>query len=56
MRAGLPTAAIQTLAGEMPEGREDGGKRCQLDKCHALETGTGTVKVWYPKWYRGKAA
>ena len=53
---GMPTAAIQTFAGEMQEEREDGKKPFQLDQCHALETGTETVKKWYPKWYRGKAA
>jgi hypothetical protein len=51
---GMPTAAIQTFAGEMQEEREDGSKPFQLDQCHALETGTDTVKTWYPKWYRGK--
>jgi hypothetical protein len=53
---GLPTAAIQTFAGEMQEEREDGSKPFQLDQCHALETSTETVKVWYPKWHREKAA
>ena len=56
MLAGLPTAAIQTFAGEMPEEREDGGKPFQLDQCHALDTRGDTVKTWYPKWYKGKAA
>ena len=56
MLAGLPTAAIQTFAGEMPEDTEDGPKPFQLDQCHALETTSETVRVWYPKWYRGKAA
>jgi len=56
MLAGLPTAAIQTFAGERPEERADGGKPFQLDQCHALETSTDTVKKWYPKWYKGKAA
>jgi DUF2889 family protein len=51
MLAGLPTAAIQTFAGEMPEERPDGRKPFQLDQCHALETTTETVKKWYPKWY-----
>jgi hypothetical protein len=44
MLAGLPTAAIQTFAGEMPEERGDGRKPFQLDQCHALETTTETVK------------
>jgi hypothetical protein len=56
MLGGLPTAAIQTFAGEMPEEREGGGKPFQLDQCHALETTTETVKKWYPKWYKGRAA
>src|SRR4051812_26249792 len=56
MLTGLPTAAIQTFAGDVPEEREDGPKPFQLDQCHALETTSDTVKKWYPKWYRGKAA
>ena len=56
MLAGLPTAAIQTFAGEMPEEREDGAKPFQLDQCHALETSSETVRLWYPKWFKGKAA
>src|SRR5437870_3063667 len=56
MLAGLPTAAIQTFAGEMKEELDDGTKPFQLDHCHALESTTETVKRWYPKWYRGKAA
>jgi len=51
MLAGLPTAAIQTFAGEMSEEREDGSRPFQLDQCHALETSTETVKRWYPRWY-----
>lgn len=50
--AGLPTAAIQTFAGEMKEEREDGSKPFQLDQCHALATGTETVRLWYPKWFK----
>jgi Protein of unknown function (DUF2889) len=56
MLAGMPTAAIQSFAGEMKEEQDDGSKPFQLDQCHALETTTDTVKMWYPKWYRGKAA
>jgi len=54
--AGLPTAAIQTFAGEMKEERADGSKPFQLDQCHALESSTETVRQWYPKWFKGKAA
>jgi len=56
MLAGLPTAAIQTFAGERQEEHDDGTKPFQLDQCHALETSSETVKIWYPKWYKGKAA
>ena len=56
MLGGMPTAAIQSFAGEMKEEQDDGSKPFQLDQCHALETSTETVRVWYPKWYRGKAA
>ena len=56
MLGGMPTAAVQTFAGEMTEEREDGSKPFQLDQCQALETSGETVKKWYPKWYRGKAA
>jgi hypothetical protein len=52
MLAGMPTAAIQTFAGEMKEDREDGTRPFQLDQCLALETGGETVKKWYPKWYK----
>ena len=54
MLSGLPTAAIQTFAGEMPEDTEQGPKPFQLDQCHALETTGDTVKKWYPRWYAGR--
>jgi len=53
MLHGLPTAAIQSFAGEMREERDDGARPFQLDQCQALETTTETVRKWYPKWYRG---
>jgi len=51
---GVPTAAMQTFAGLR---RENDGrhKPYQLDRCHALETTTDTVRAYYPKWYRGAA-
>ncbi|HYN12213.1 MAG TPA: DUF2889 domain-containing protein [Burkholderiales bacterium] len=52
MLDGLPTAAIQTFAGEVQEDRGDGTRPFQLDQCHALETSSDTVKKWYPKWHR----
>jgi DUF2889 family protein len=54
MLNGLPTAAIQTFAGEVPEDTAYGPKPFQLDQCHALETTGETVRKWYPKWYVGK--
>lgn len=56
MLAGFPTAAIQSFAGEKTEDEADGSRPFQLGQCHALETSTETVKKWYPKWYRSKAA
>jgi hypothetical protein len=50
----LPTAAIQTFAGLKRENDGD-GKPFQLDRCHALETRTETVRRYYPAWYRGAA-
>jgi hypothetical protein len=45
---------VQTFAGLT---REDAGnhKPFQLDRCHALETSSETVRRYYPKWYRGAA-
>ncbi len=50
----LPTAAFQTFAGLV---REDAGvhQPPQLDRCHALETSSETVRRYYPRWYRGAA-
>ena len=52
MLAGVPTAAIQTFAGEMREENAEGTKPFQLDQCHALDSSTETVRRWYPKWHR----
>ena len=51
--AHLPTAAIQMFAGLRREIEDDGTKPFQLDRCHALETTTDTVRTYYPQWYRG---
>jgi hypothetical protein len=55
MLAALPTAAIQTFAGEMREDRPAGRKPFQLDHCLAMDTTGETVKKWYPAWYMAKA-
>lgn len=49
----LPTAAIQTFATFQRDTADDGGKPFQLDRCHALETSSETVRRYYPRWYRG---
>lgn len=49
----LPTAAIQTFAGERRDTETGGeGKPFQLDRCHALDTTGATVRRYYPRWYR----
>ena len=49
----LPTVAIQTFAGEKRDvGLGDGAQPFQLDRCHALETSSATVRRFYPRWYR----
>jgi len=50
----LPTIAVQMFAGLVRE-IEGADKPFQLDRCHALETGSETVRRYYPKWYRGAA-
>ncbi len=50
----LPTAALQTLAGEVLD-KDDGHKPYQLDRCHALDTHSETVRRYYPRWYRKQA-
>ena len=51
----LPTAAVQTFAGERRETDAPAGKKpFQLDSCHALATDTETVRIYYPKWYAGE--
>ena len=51
----LPTAAVQTFAGLRREVEPHDKKPFQLDRCHALETSSETVRRYYPKWYRGAA-
>ena len=53
--AHTPTAAIQMFAGLRREIEPGGDKPFQLDRCHALETTTDTVRRYYPQWYRGAA-
>jgi len=47
----LPSAAVQTFASL--RGEDEGDEQpFQLDRCHALETTTDTVRRFYPRWYR----
>ncbi|HJU22380.1 MAG TPA: DUF2889 domain-containing protein [Casimicrobiaceae bacterium] len=55
MLSSLPTAAVQTFAGLRKREDEGEHKPFQLDRCHALETSTDTVRRYYPRWYRGAA-
>lgn len=48
----LPTAAIQSYAGERRENTNQTGKPFQLDRCHALDTRGPAVAQYYPKWQR----
>ena len=52
--AQAPTAAVQTFAGLRREIQGD-EKPFQLDRCHALETSSDTVRRYYARWYRGAA-
>jgi hypothetical protein len=49
-----PTAAVQTFAGLRREMQGD-EKPFQLDRCHALETSSDTVRRYYARWYSGAA-
>ncbi len=51
----MPTAALQTFAGLRREIEPHEEKPFQLDRCHALEHTSETVRRYYPKWYRGAA-
>ena len=53
--AHAPTAAIQMFAGLRREIAPGEGKPFQLDRCHALQTTSDTVRRYYPQWYKGAA-
>ena len=55
MLSSLPTAAVQTFSGLRKREDEGVNKPFQLDRCHALETSSDTVRRYYPRWYRGAA-
>ena len=50
----LPTVALQTFASEVLDNDDSAHKPYQLDRCHALDSHSETVKRYYPRWYRGQ--
>jgi hypothetical protein len=52
MLAQMPSAAIQSFAGQRRDNEDDGRKPFQLDRCHALASHASTVLRYYPKWHR----
>jgi len=48
----LPTAAIQSVSGEVCDEETEGAKPFQLDGCHALETSGEAVRLYFPRWHR----
>jgi hypothetical protein len=52
----LPTAAIQSFASEVRETDDRQGKPFQLDRCHALDAHSETVRRYYPRWHRNAKA
>jgi hypothetical protein len=51
----LPTAALQTLAGEVLDNDDSGHRPFQLERCHALAAHSETVRLYYPRWFRKQA-
>ena len=56
----LPTAAIQTFAGEVFKSSNSAEavsttKPFQIDGCHALSSDGEAVRIYYPRWYVGAA-
>ncbi len=50
----LPTVALQTFASEVLDNDDSAHKPYQLDRCHALDSHSETVKRYYPRWYRSQ--
>jgi len=53
----LPTAVVQAFAGEVLDTREQSDsdvRPFQIDRCHALRADGPAVKLFYPRWYRGR--
>lgn len=54
----LPAVAIQTFASDIrdTDGLDPDTQPFQLDRCHALNTSSETVRRYYPRWHRSKKA
>ncbi len=50
----LPTAALQTFASVVPDNDDSGHKPYHVDRCHALDSHSETVRRFYPRWYRSQ--
>lgn len=50
----VPTVAVQTFAGLRRENEPGDTKPFQLDRCHALEHTTETVRRHYAQWHRAR--
>jgi len=50
----LPTAALQTFASVVPDNDDSGHKPYHVDRCHALDSHSETVRRFYPRWYRNQ--
>jgi len=51
----MPTLALQTFATLVPEDDMGGQKPFQLDRCHALDSRSEAVRIYYPRWFVGDA-
>ena len=49
------SAALQTIASEVPDNADSEHKPYQLDRCHALASNSETVQRYYPRWYRNQS-
>ena len=53
----LPTAAVQALAARLHAVNErEGSRPFQIDRCHAMASGSEAVRRYYPQWYRKPTA
>ena len=52
----LPTAVIQAMAPRLHQRNERAGQRpFQIDRCHAMASGSEAVRIYHPQWYQAPA-